>query len=292
MVRRLGRARSSAVEHLTFNQRVDGSIPSGLTTNPSISVASTLSIQENDDVILAKSKRLIQDCAGRLGYRIVPRNRDAFSLRSWLRTKPIQTIVDVGASTGETATEWLKHFPKAIVHAIEPLPSSYFILEDLQKQNQSRLKVYNYAVGNEVGRAEFRMHPDHNTSSSLLLRTELSANLLPETEKEVVIDVAVTTLDALFGDAGNSMRDEVLVKLDVQGSELAVIRGASQFLNRVRYFLTEVSIAPVYNGQSGFNEIHSAMTVAGFEFGGFLEQVHLDNARPLYADVLYIRPTT
>ena len=31
MVRRLGRARSSAVEHLTFNQRVDGSIPSGLT---------------------------------------------------------------------------------------------------------------------------------------------------------------------------------------------------------------------------------------------------------------------
>ena len=31
MVRALGRARSSAVEHLTFNQRVDGSIPSGLT---------------------------------------------------------------------------------------------------------------------------------------------------------------------------------------------------------------------------------------------------------------------
>lgn len=29
--RHLGRARSSAVEHLTFNQRVDGSIPSGLT---------------------------------------------------------------------------------------------------------------------------------------------------------------------------------------------------------------------------------------------------------------------
>ena len=26
-----GRARSSGVEHLTFNQRVDGSIPSGLT---------------------------------------------------------------------------------------------------------------------------------------------------------------------------------------------------------------------------------------------------------------------
>jgi hypothetical protein len=32
MVRPLGGARSSAVEHLTFNQRVDGSIPSGLTS--------------------------------------------------------------------------------------------------------------------------------------------------------------------------------------------------------------------------------------------------------------------
>ncbi len=28
----MGRARSSGVEHLTFNQRADGSIPSGLTT--------------------------------------------------------------------------------------------------------------------------------------------------------------------------------------------------------------------------------------------------------------------
>lgn len=33
MFRRSSGARSSAAEHLTFNQRVDGSIPSGLTTN-------------------------------------------------------------------------------------------------------------------------------------------------------------------------------------------------------------------------------------------------------------------
>src|SRR5690348_10779529 len=142
-----------------------------------------------------------------LGYRIVPRNRDAFSLRSWLCTKPIRTIVDVGASTGETVADWFKEFSEATVHAIEPLPSSFSILEGLQRHNNNRLKVYNYAIGNEVGRTAFRMHPHHDTSSSLLHRTELAANLLPETAKEVVIDVALTTLDALFGDCGNAMRD-------------------------------------------------------------------------------------
>ena len=84
------------------------------------------------------------------------------------------------------------------------------------------------------------------------------------------------------------MNGEVLVKLDVQGVEAAVIEGGGRFLKRVKYLMTEVSLAPVYDGQSDFNTVHAAMVRAGFSLGGFLEQVHLDGMAPLYADILYV----
>jgi len=84
------------------------------------------------------------------------------------------------------------------------------------------------------------------------------------------------------------MKGEILVKLDVQGVESDVIAGGRRFLNHVKYVLTEVSLAPVYVGQSDFNSIHSAMTQAGFAFQGFLEQSHVADLSPLYVDVLYV----
>lgn len=233
-------------------------------------------------------KRAVKSCAAKAGYRIVPRNRDPQSLRLWLLKKPIRNIVDVGASTGETCAEWLQLFPAATVHAIEPLPTSFAVLKELQAKNSQRLRIHNFAIGSELGTVKFRFHPLHNTSSSLLARTEFSAQHLPETRDEVVIEVAMTTLDDLLSETMSSMRGEILVKLDVQGVEVAVIQGAERFLKHVKYLMTEVSLAPVYDGQSDFNAVHAAMVRAGFSLGGFLEQVHLDGLAPLYADILYV----
>ncbi len=239
-------------------------------------------------MIWAATKRQIQRVAGAAGYRIVPRARDAHSLRHWLFKQPINTVIDVGASRGETSEEWLDRFPSATVHAIEPLPSSFAVLESVRARNASRMRTYNYAVGREQGKVSFRVHPLHHTSSSLLAPTELSARLLPESKKETIIDVTLTTLDDLFAESMASMKGEVLLKLDVQGVESDVIAGASRFLKHVKYFLTEIGLAPVYVGQSDFNTVHMGLTAAGFAVKGFLEQFHVEDLTPIYADVLYV----
>ena len=238
-------------------------------------------------MVLAMAKRRIQRLAEHMGYRVVPLVRDANTLRNWLFDQPIRTVIDVGASTGTTVIEWLDGFPSAEVHAVEPLPTSFAALGRLRERFPDRVHAYNFALGRKSGKVEFRLHPQHDTSSSLLARTEYLARTQPLTRDEAVISVDMTTLDALFTDRSAELAPEILLKLDVQGVESDVIAGASKFLPQVKYFLTEISLAPVYVGQSDFNAVHSALTAAGFELKGFLEQYHLPDRSPVYADVLY-----
>lgn len=236
-------------------------------------------------------KRQIQALARKFGYRVVPYQRDAQSLRDWLFQQPIGTVVDVGASRGETSQEWLKQFPHAVVHSIEPLPFSFKSLQACADRSGGRLRTYNCAVGSRSGTVSFRMHPQHHTSSSLLARTSLATRLIPSTERETILDVQMTTLDNLFLNEAPAWKGEVLVKLDVQGVETNVIAGGARFLHHVKYFLTEIGLAAIYEGQSEFGDIHHQLSQAGFELKGFLEQYHAEDLTPIYADVLYVNKT-
>ena len=238
-------------------------------------------------VAVARLKQRIQRLAGRHGYRIVPKERDAITLKRWLAEQQIFTIIDVGASIGTTVAEWLETYPRATIHAIEPLPSSYGALIRVASQFPGRVSTYNFAVGSREGSVEFSVHSEHDSSSSLLARTEYSAQALPQTRVEEVIEVKLTTLNALFADIAPSMTRDILVKLDVQGVETDVISGGGEFLKRVKFVYTEISLAPVYVGQSDFNAVHAVLTKCGFELKGFVEQFHIPDGTPIYADVLY-----
>jgi FkbM family methyltransferase len=239
-------------------------------------------------LIWAVTKRQIQYLAGMTGHRIVPTERDAWSLKHWLDKQPIRTVIDVGASRGEISEEWLKRYPRATVHSIEPLPNAFGDLKKKAALSKGRLYAYNYAIGRSQGRAEFRVHTLHDTSSSLLTRTEHSSRILPGTREETSIEVDVTTLDDLFAASVAAMTREILLKLDVQGVESDVIAGGPAVLRHVKYFLTEVTLEPVYVGQSKFNDIHKLLTDSGFALKGFLEQYHTQDLTPIYADVLYV----
>jgi hypothetical protein len=71
--------------------------------------------------------------------------------------------------------------------------------------------------------------------------------------------VETTTLDDLVPDGV-----DVVLKLDVEGGERAVLRGAPRTLQRVALIETEVWFAPVYAGGALFPDLHRDLTDAGF----------------------------
>lgn len=60
-----------------------------------------------------------------------------------------------------------------------------------------------------------------------------------------------------------------LLKLDIQGFELAALRGATELLKRTGVVHCEVGFAPIYAGQPYFSEIELALREAGFHFVDF-----------------------
>lgn len=232
-------------------------------------------------------KRLIKAVARHLGYRVVPLDRDADSFLRFLVSQPIKTVVDVGASNGKTVEEWLARYPNAKVYGIEPLPQSFALLKELEVKFGDRVEALNCAVGETVGVSKMHFHADHPTSSSLLSSTSVGVEALPIMERETVIEVEETTLDLIFS-RRPKLEGPVLLKMDVQGFEARVLRGATNFLRSVAYVLTEITIADCYEDQCEFDELHRILAGEGFKLMGFLEQFHLKDGSPIYADVVYV----
>ena len=77
--------------------------------------------------------------------------------------------------------------------------------------------------------------------------------------------VRTTTLDTLFA-AGEPVD---FLKLDIQGFELAALRGAVSLLPRVAMIQSEVEFAPIYAGQPLFSELELFLREHGFDFLDF-----------------------
>lgn len=130
--------------------------------------------------------------------------------------EPGDTVVDVGANIGFYSSFFSRLVgPEGTVHAFEPDPVNY---SHLQKAvgSMSNVRPCNAAVGEKSGKIQLWKHQtlnvDHRTFA------------VPG-EQRIAIEVPIVTLDESFAD--QKLR---LIKLDVQGSEASVLRGATRIL--------------------------------------------------------------
>lgn len=234
-------------------------------------------------------KRVVQLAVNRLGYRLVPQDRDAFTFREFLRKLPIRTVIDIGANRGATCAEWLKEYPDAEVHAIEALTRFQAELNSVAARSKGRMHVWQCAASDEAGVVTFLEHSDHPSSSSLLKSSSKSHEIMPFTKLEREHKVEAIPIDSLFEREAIDLPNGLLMKLDVQGAEAKVLRGAHKTLQKTLAVLIEVNLLPLYEGQASFEEIIAILGDAGLHFSGTLEQFHGKNNRPIYFDAVFLR---
>lgn len=201
----------------------------------------------------------------------VERHRDAFA--DLARACPdARLVIDGGAFTGGASRAFLSLFPRAVVHAFEPTRD--LSMRMMQEIDSDRFEVHQTALGDTVGFTQFHVTPEGFTSS--LLDPGLAFGYAR------VIEVPVTTLDA-FG------RQPDVLKLDLQGGELAALRGAAKILPGVKAVLCEVNFVARYKGCPLAHEVTAFLYAFGLHFHRFYE-VHTDRSgRWQFADALYVR---
>lgn len=205
----------------------------------------------------------------------------------WLRRAGVRTVLDVGANTGQFASAIAAVLPHATIYAFEPLPDCYEALCRRMRRAGARFEGRRIAIGETSGVVTF--HRSRFTeSSSVLPMDRLHRELFPWTAQTTTLDVEMTTLDDAI--PAPRLVPEVLLKVDVQGFENSVLRGAERTLGRVRYVITEVSFEPLYEGQGSVADTYALLSRHGFRLKGVLEQLCCPtDDRVLQADLLFVR---
>ncbi|MET3879065.1 FkbM family methyltransferase [Chitinophaga sp. OAE865] len=197
------------------------------------------------------------------------------------------TIIDAGANQGQFAMAAAHFYPRACIHSFEPLPHVFALLQR-NTRRLSNISTYNMALGNCNGTLEFHSNAYSHASSALNV-SALQKNMLPKTATTHQIEVPVQRLDDLRHRL--TFIPPVLLKMDVQGFEKEVLKGAIKSLRQIDYLLFETSFVQMYDGEPLFDEMHHFVKELGFEFiapVGFLQSEKL---QILQMDLLYKRKT-
>lgn len=204
----------------------------------------------------------------------------------WLMSCQFKTIVDIGANEGQFSEKIRILFPEASIYAFEPLQDVFEKLTANFKDDKKFFPVP-LGVGDQPGKVDM-FRNESTASSSLLEMTEAHTGSFVEAVDTTMEKIEITTLDQYFLD--KELEDPLLVKMDVQGLEAAVIAGGEAFLKQADMILTEVSFEELYKNQPLFDEIYHKLTALGFSFAGCYEQLRrpADN-RILQADAIFLK---
>jgi FkbM family methyltransferase len=187
-------------------------------------------------------------------------------------------VVDVGAYVGDWTRMCRRIFPDASILMIEPQAATQSALQQIAAQGESI----------ELARA--LLGKVHN-SQIPFYEAQSGSSVLTEWEREgqqPTTTIDMTTLDAVTADTAFAMPD--LLKLDVQGYELEILKGAERVLASAEAVLLEVNFIDIHSGAPLFHEVVQFMAEHEFrlyDIGTFFRRPY--DAALWQADAVFVK---
>lgn len=141
-------------------------------------------------------------------------------------------LFDVGANIGTYTQELKKICPNAIVHCFEPVRTTFDLLSH-NLQNEAKLNPF--ALGKENGRQKIYVDKNALSWSSLYKR-----DIFIQKKRDLYCeDIGIQTLDNYVKE--NDIEKIDFLKIDVEGNELNVLKGALNTINKkiIKYIQIE-----------------------------------------------------
>lgn len=217
--------------------------------------------------------------------RVLPRGIDlARDIASVLPMYSADIVFDIGANVGQSAKAYLTTFPNSRIYCFEPVGNTFRQLQDNLKGDM-RVVCHRLAFGSSRKRGEMVLQGSSD------MHFLLGQSKEPLTSNEVQTEsVDIATLDEFCHAEGI---DRVsFLKIDTEGGDLDVLKGAESMLaeQRIGLIQVEAGMNPGNTRHAPFEFLKEFLESHGYFLFGIYEQVgewltsepHLRRTNPVF----------
>ena len=169
-------------------------------------------------------------------------------LEKWFLGIDTSVVYDIGANIGNHTVYFAKLSPRSQIFAFEPVPSNFAMLEKNISDNgfDDRIKTYPMAVGETAGSVSMSIMQEGNYGTATVL------------DNDETIDIDAHNVDLVAIDDLNLPAPD-FIKIDVEGYELAVLKGMKNTLENAENLIVWIEI-----DEKTASQVYDFMTDLGF----------------------------
>lgn len=194
-------------------------------------------------------------------------------------------IFDVGANEGQSIERFKSIFPKSIIHSFEPIKECYEkIIKIYDKKN---IFINNYALGDKDCERFFYINKNTYTSSFFKINNKYK-ELVNSDGINMSVKKKISTIDGYL--ALHKIKKIDILKIDTQGYELNILKGAKKSLkNKIKFIELELILADYYKKKVKFYEIDKLLSENNFILYDMGNISYDKNKQLVWFDLLYLK---
>lgn len=235
--------------------------------------------------LASQRRRRLQKLKNTVASKLKLGEINSLELLELIRNGPPTVIYDIGAHVGTWTLLAKAVFPKAEIHAFEPLERHVRGFVENTKGIEC-VHLHPVALGELKSNMTMKVASFSDASSLLEIGPQFAQDyhIRKISEEEVPVE--------LLDEYVSRMRlpEPDLIKLDVQGYELQVLRGGFECLKKARGVISEVSFTEYYQKQCMFEDVVAFLAASGFRLHSLSVCTCLGKALD-QTDALFLRQT-
>jgi FkbM family methyltransferase len=233
------------------------------------------------------------------GYEVTPEWRLhsrplVLHLRGLFERYGIDCVFDVGGNLGHYHDLIRDQVGfRGLIISFEPV-SQYAELLKKRAADEANWVVCDFALGSAPDTRQINVTKAPGLSSFLSPKKDVVEGFWRDDSFTSPQTVRIKRLDDVMGDLRrNHSFDAPYLKIDTQGFDLEVLKGATRALsaNVFRALQMEASVRPIYDGAPTYDQMVNYLYEAGFELSGLFPVLHDPSFRLIEFDCVVVNRT-
>lgn len=190
-----------------------------------------------------------------------------FLIQSIIGAKGVDLVLDIGANKGQFGKD-IRNFYSGTIMSFEPVSSTFQRLQEVASSDPA-WRVFQVALGSVEHSREINISSQDVFSLFLNSNRYCSERFGSESVHSETELVSVRRLDKLLEELVPDIRSKrIFLKMDTQGYDMEVYKGATGVLDNIVAIQSEVSLIPIYEGMPHWTDSISAYEQSGFSVVG------------------------